>query len=120
MKISKQSGSYDLYRAELSWAELNAVIGSLDASGTGAVSDELLAGFKWYMEKLPKPGEEEDDEKETTEKSDEGELTELPAPDAEIELEEPEVVPEELPAPTEGEDIDMALDDELPEPQLEV
>jgi hypothetical protein len=126
MKITKVADTYDLYKAELSWSELNSIIDALEVDGTGAVTDELSAGFKWYMEKLPGPGEEEKEDGEDGEgelgAAEHGEpkpLDELPeAPSAEKPPRAPRE-PVEEPAPEGGRGPGgpgpvLDLDQELP------
>ena len=84
MKISKVKQSYDDYKVELSWIELNSIVDGLRGTGgKGVVADELLAGFEWNLERLPKPGEDEDEDEGSEPKGDN--LKELPAPPEEAE-----------------------------------
>jgi hypothetical protein len=60
MEIKKKSSTFDTYVAELSYGELMAMRDSLAKSHTGPVADDLYQGVQWHLEKLPKPGEDED------------------------------------------------------------
>lgn len=64
MEIKKVSGGFNSYRAELSYGELQAIAAALEKSHFGPVADELYSGLRFYLDKLPRPGEDEDDDKE--------------------------------------------------------
>ncbi len=105
MKISKAKDTYDDYKIEqVSFKQLEAIKNAL-AKSSGADADELRANIEWSLERLPSPGQEEDDLK----KDDETE--ELPEPTAKS-TEAPRVVP--------GQDTDMDADtaDNLEFPDL--
>lgn len=57
MHITKVNDGYDAYKAELSWSELQAIETALAAHHTGVIADETYARLKFYMGKLPRPGE---------------------------------------------------------------
>lgn len=76
MKITKDKGSegsptFNVYKAELSYAELVAIENALADNHAGPVADELFAGFQYFIDRLPKPGEEpEKDGKKDSENPD--------------------------------------------------
>jgi len=126
MKIEKPGGkqNYNEYRLTLSYGELVALENSLTNSHSGPIADELLAGFKYFLDddsRLPKPGQDPEDikraekEKEEAGEDEEAELP-LPSPDEDILDKGPEgaeeEIPAELPSPEEanaGGDIDKML-----------
>jgi len=61
MNIKKKADSFNQYTCDFSYGELCAMVDSLEKDHAGAIADELFAGLKWYLEKLPKPGTEEDE-----------------------------------------------------------
>lgn len=60
MHITKVADSYDDYKAELSWSELKAIESALSQHHAGAIADETYARLKFYMPRLPGPGEEKE------------------------------------------------------------
>jgi len=60
MHITKVHDSYDDYKMELSWSELKSIEGALSANHAGVQADEAYARLKFYMARLPGPGEEEE------------------------------------------------------------
>ena len=65
MKITKKKGSFDDYTLEVSYGELGEIRDALSKAHNNAIADELYRGILWSMERVPRPGEEEDGEKET-------------------------------------------------------
>ncbi len=63
MLLKKKSGSYDCYTLELSMGQVQAVMRALERDHAEPVSDEMLAEFQWYIERVPGVGEEEKDVK---------------------------------------------------------
>lgn len=60
MKITKITGSFNEYRLELSWGELQAVYAAMEADHANPIADEVYTGLEWYMSgRLPFPGEDE-------------------------------------------------------------
>jgi len=67
MKLKKQAGQFNTYSAELTYGEILVLRNGLKNSpGMGPEADEMLAGFNWYLEKMPEPGEEGDKKDGTT------------------------------------------------------
>ena len=65
MKISKAKDTYDDYKIEqVSFEQLKAIKDAL-AKLPGATADELRANIEWSLERLPKPGQDEDAAEET-------------------------------------------------------
>jgi len=60
MQVKKKKGSFNDYELNMSWGELEAIRDALSQHHTGPIADELFAGIIWSMERLPKPGEDED------------------------------------------------------------
>jgi hypothetical protein len=57
MKCAKLSGSFDMYRVELSYAELVALQAACAKAGE-PVADDMAKAVEWYLEnELPGPGE---------------------------------------------------------------
>jgi len=61
IKLSKVKGTYNTYKLELSMGQIEAIRNALEKDHADPISDELLAIFSYYVEKVPGPGEEEDD-----------------------------------------------------------
>ncbi len=61
MKLSKVNGTFDVYRAEVSYAELIA-IQTAAQKAPGPVTDELAKAIDWYIQnELPAPGQDKKD-----------------------------------------------------------
>lgn len=106
MEIKKKNESYNTYTLTLSFGQMEAILNALATDHTGPVADELYAELEWYMSRLPKPGEDEKEEK--AEAGGEPEGAEVPAgepasPAAPEAAEAPEAkldrLDQELPAP---------------------
>ena len=63
MKLDKIKNTFNDYKLEVSWGQLEAMRGALEASHADPMTDELLAELDWYMQRVPGPGEEEGDQK---------------------------------------------------------
>jgi hypothetical protein len=61
VKMNKAKNTYNTYKLELSMGQLEVIMTALERNHADAVSDELLATIKYYIEKLPGPGEEEEE-----------------------------------------------------------
>lgn len=61
IQLSKVKGTYNTYKMEISYGQLEAVRSALEKDHADPVSDELLQIMSYYMDKLPGPGEEEED-----------------------------------------------------------
>jgi hypothetical protein len=59
MKLEKVKKTYNDYSLELSWGQLEAIAAVLEANHSDPLADELYAEWKWYMEHVPGPGEDE-------------------------------------------------------------
>ena len=59
MEIRKVKDRFNVYRAELSFGELQQIMAACENT-PGVVTDEMAANIKWYLEKgeLPGPGED--------------------------------------------------------------
>jgi len=93
MKIDKVKDTYGDYKVVLTFGQLKAIQDALQSSKKEPVSDELLKELEYYMDKLPKPGEDEDEDEEggdTTDientEGDSGDLDYLNSGDIEDEL----------------------------------
>jgi hypothetical protein len=60
MKLEKIKKTFNDYKLELSWGQLEAVAAALEQNHADPVADEIYAEWKWYMEHVPGPGEDED------------------------------------------------------------
>jgi len=71
MKITKQAGTFNMYRLEASFGELDAIRQALEKDHSGAVGDELYHTIDWYWKDnhMPFPGQEEEDIKKDKEKA---------------------------------------------------
>lgn len=109
MKCTRVSDSYDLYRLEVSFAELGALRSKLAGEETGVISDELLQALDWYVTNLPKPGE---DPKAKKKEDDGTQEDELPAPyDGDQEKASSAIGPESTAEPTEKTDLSQAANE---------
>jgi len=62
VKIKKKESDFNTYVLDVSYGELIAMERAMADNHAGPVADELYAGIKWYLDRLPEPGEEESDE----------------------------------------------------------
>lgn len=60
MKIEKIKKTYNDYKLELSWGQVEAIAAALEQNHADPLADELFAEWQWYMERVPGPGEDED------------------------------------------------------------
>jgi len=59
MKLNKSNSEYNVYRAEVSYGELLAIRNALQVSNDVSPEvDEMIAGMNFYLDRLPKPGED--------------------------------------------------------------
>lgn len=82
MKLEKIKKTYNDYKLELSWGQVEAIAAALANNHSDPLSDELYAEWQWYMERVPGPGEDEE-EIEAQQKAAEGgamEGEDLPIP----------------------------------------
>lgn len=63
MKIDKVSKTFGDYKVEMSWGQLEVISAALERDHADPVADELFAELRWYMDRLPGPGESEEDTK---------------------------------------------------------
>lgn len=61
IKLSKVKGSYNTYKLEMSMGQIEAMRNALEKDHADPISDELLAILTYYIDKVPGPGEEEED-----------------------------------------------------------
>lgn len=61
MKLEKIKKTYNDYKLELSWGQIEAIAQALSQNHSDPVSDELHAEWQWYMERVPGPGEDEEE-----------------------------------------------------------
>lgn len=128
MILKKKAKTFNDYDLSLSFGQLEAVMASLERDHADPVADELYAELQWYMQRVPGPGEEEDDQKAREEGAVEtgaaatgdveGEDVPIPMPPTEggVEGEEPD-----MPPGAEGEEGfeggDVSPGEELPSPE---
>ena len=67
MKIQKIKDTFNDYRLEMSWGQLNAIYQALEQDHSDPLADELFAELGWYLQNVPGPGEDEDEYKEAKE-----------------------------------------------------
>jgi hypothetical protein len=67
MRIQKIKDTFNDYRVELSWGQLNAVYRALEKDHADPLADELFAELGWYLENVPGPGEDEEEYKDAKE-----------------------------------------------------
>ena len=61
MKISKTKDTFDDYKIEqISFRQIQVMLDNL-SDAVGADADELRANLEWSLERLPKPGQSEED-----------------------------------------------------------
>ncbi len=60
MKLEKIKKTYNDYKLELSWGQVEAIGAALEQNHSDPLADELFAEWQWYMERVPGPGEDED------------------------------------------------------------
>ena len=61
MKLEKIKKTYNDYKLELSWGQVEAIAAALANNHSDPLSDELYAEWQWYMERVPGPGEDEEE-----------------------------------------------------------
>lgn len=116
MILKKKAKTFNDYDLSLSYGQLEAIMGALERDHADPVADELFAELQWYMQRVPGPGEEEDEAKAREEGAAEtgagttgdveGEDVPIPMPPTEGGLEGAEEAPPEPPgAEGEGEEL---------------
>lgn len=63
MILKKKAKTFNDYDLSISFGQLEAIIQALERDHADPVTDELYAELQWYMQRVPGPGEEEDDVK---------------------------------------------------------
>jgi hypothetical protein len=63
MVLKKKPKTFNDYTLEISFGQLEVIRAALDRDHADPVADELLAELGWYMDRVPGPGEEEEDVK---------------------------------------------------------
>lgn len=63
MILKKKAKTFNDYTLECSFGQLEAMMASLERDHADPVADELFAELQWYMQRVPGPGEEEDEAK---------------------------------------------------------
>lgn len=61
MRVTKIKDSYNDYKVEMSFGQLQAIKNALANDHSDPLSDELYAELEWYLQNVPGPGESEDD-----------------------------------------------------------
>lgn len=61
MKLEKIKKTYNDYKLELSWGQIEAIANALSQNHSDPLADELFAEWQWYMERVPGPGEDEEE-----------------------------------------------------------
>lgn len=64
MEIKKKADSFNTYSVTLSFGELQAVFQALAKHHADPIADEMFMGIKYYMERIPGPGEDDKDKDE--------------------------------------------------------
>jgi len=116
MRLKKIPDTYNDYRLEVSWGQIEALKNALSDATPDPVTDELAAELDWYMMNVPGPGQDEEEFKAETE----GESSDLPdAPEEDNDSPIP-MPPGEKPVdsiagegPPGGEEIDLESDEEI-------
>jgi len=113
MTITKVKDSFNDYRFELSYAQLCAIHACLEKNHADPIRDELFGGLTWYIERLPRPGEEKDGVSDTLPQAQAKEVIGL--------IDEPGHEQDEPAKPSkkdddESDEIDLERD--LPEPKV--
>ena len=72
MNITKVKKSYNDYEVSLSFGQLDAIRAALEKDHSDPLSDELLAELIWYLDRVPGPGEDEDELKAEQEQAQNG------------------------------------------------
>ena len=111
MRLDKIKNTFNDYKMELSFGQLEVIAAALEQDHSDPVSDELHAELQWYMQRVPGPGEEEEDIKAREEAAAgaptgdvEGEDVPVPVPPTEGSADQGEAPPrpEEIEAGGEG------------------
>jgi len=58
--VKKKKDTFDGYTVELLWGDLAAIHRALKADHADPESDRIFASLSWYMDNVPKPGEDEE------------------------------------------------------------
>jgi len=61
MKLEKIKKTFNDYKLELSWGQVEAIAAALQANHSDPLADELNAEWQWYMQRVPGPGEDEEE-----------------------------------------------------------
>ena len=61
MIIKKKADTYNTYTLEVSWGQLQAFLAALQSDHADPVRDETMAELSWYMDRVPGPGEDEEE-----------------------------------------------------------
>ena len=67
MRIQKIKDTFNDYRVELSWGQLNAAYAALEKDHANPLADEMFAELGWYLQNVPGPGEDEEEYKQAKE-----------------------------------------------------
>lgn len=67
MRIQKIKDTFNDYRVEMSWGQLNAIHAALEKDHADPLADEAYAELNWYLQNVPGPGEDEEEYKEARE-----------------------------------------------------
>lgn len=61
MNCKKVNGSFNEYKLELSFGELEAIYRAMETDHADPIADEVFNGLKWYIDQgnVPLPGEDE-------------------------------------------------------------
>jgi hypothetical protein len=99
VKISKAKDTFNDYKVELSWGQLNAIYNALEQNHADPLADELFAELGWYLQNVPGPGEDEEEYKAAKE----AEKQAREGGEAVPSEADPELVGQEVDGPPEGE-----------------
>lgn len=61
MKLEKIKKTFNDYKLELSWGQVEAIAAALQQNHNDPLADELFAEWQWYMDRVPGPGEDEEE-----------------------------------------------------------
>ena len=60
MELKKKAKTFNTYTVELSFGQIEAICAALEQDHSNSLSDELLAELRWYCDRVPGPGEDEE------------------------------------------------------------
>ena len=91
MNCKKVNGSFNEYKLELSFGELEAIYRAMETDHADPIADEVFNGLKWYIDQgnVPLPGEDDKKGKDKEKGGDDADAM-LPDPDGYVQgMDEP-------------------------------